>query len=201
MASNTKYVTLDAELEYAKVFLENRDMGNPDKGVDYSDTDGLYKVTLILSKEERDKAIDMGCPEKQGAFDQFKPFDRDGETFYKFTVRRPHLHPRFMKTDENGQPTDERLVVGPPNVFDLNVAKKAWQDAGEKGRLDQYSTPWTMEDGLLGNGTKAKVKLSIQKGVGVHGKAKGKVFHRVELMGIGIVNHAQYELAGANGWD
>lgn len=201
MSSTTKYVTLDAELEYAKVFEDDRDMGNPEKGVDYSDTDGIYKATLILSQEEKDKAVEMGCPEKQAAHDQFKPFDREGTTFYKLNVRRPHLHPRFMQNDENGNPTDQRLVVGPPKVFDLNVAKKAWQEAGEKGRLDQYSTDWTTEDGLIGNGTKAKVKLCIQSGVGVHGKAKGKPFKRVELMGIGITDYVPYEASGGNGWE
>lgn len=198
--NKTKYVTLDAELEYAQVFYENRDMGN--EQVDHSDTDGVYKVTLILDEENKEKAIQAGCPEKQGAYFQFKPFERDGKTLYKFTVRRPHLHPKFMVRDADGQDTDERLVLGAPQVFDLNRAKEAWVAAGEKGRLDQYSIPWTQDDGLLGNGTKGKVKLSIQTGVGVHGKAKGKRFTKVELMGVGITNLVEYAGAsGSGGWD
>ena len=200
MSNKTKYVTLDAELKYAQVFLENRDMGN-DK-VDHSDTDGVYKVTLVLDEENKDKAIAAGCPEKQGAFAQFKPVEVNGKIAYEFTVRRPHIHPRFMKRDENGQDTDERLVLGPPQVFDLNVAKRAWEEAGEKGRLDQYATPWTIEDGLIGNGSKAKVKLAIQQGIGTQGKAKGKKFTKVELMGIGLTNIVEYAGAsGSGGWD
>lgn len=200
MANKTKYITLDAELEYAQVFLENRDMGNAQ--VDHSDTDGVYKVTLILDEDGMNKAIEAGCPQKQGAFAQFKPFERDGKTLYKFTVRRPHIHPRFMVMDENNQPTDERLTLGPPQVFDLNIAKKAWEEAEQKGRLDQYSTPWTIEDGLIGNGSKAKVKIAVASGVGVHGKAKGKPFTKVELMGVGLTNVVEY--VGGNstgGWE
>ena len=194
MANKTKYVTLDAELEYAQVFYENRDMGNAQ--VDHSDTDGVYKVTLILDEDGVNKAIDAGCPH------QFKPFERDGKTLYKFTVRRPHVHPRFMVMDENNQPTDERLTLGPPQVFDLNIAKKAWEDAEQKGRLDQYSTPWTIQDGLIGNGSKAKVKIAVASGVGVHGKAKGKPFTKVELMGVGLTNVVEY-VGGNNsgGWE
>lgn len=196
--NKTRFITLDAELEYAQVFYENRDMGNDQ--VDHSDTDGMYKVTLILDEANRDKAIEAGCPAKQGAHDQFKPFDRDGVTLYKTNVRRPHLHPRFMQRDENGQDTDQRLVVGPPKVFDLNAALAAWSEADEKGRVDDYATAWTMEDGLLGNGTKAKVKLAIQSGVGVHGKAKGKKFSRVELVAIGFTDLVEYVGGGNGGW-
>lgn len=197
--NKTKYVTLDAELEYAQVFYENRDMGN--EHVDHSDTDGVYKVTLILDEENKDKAIAGGCPEKQGAFAQFKPFERDGKTLYKFTVRRPHIHPKFMVMDENNNPTDQRLILGPPQTFDLEAAKKAWQEAGEKGRLDQYATQWTVQDGLIGNGTKAKVKLSISFGIGTQGKAKGKKFSKVQLMGIGITNLVEYAGGGSGGWE
>jgi len=198
MANKTKYVTLDAELEYAQVFLENRDMGN--EQVDHSDTDGMYKVTLILDEDGMNKAIEAGCPEKQAAHIQFKPFERDGKTLYKFTVRRPHIHPRFMVMDEDGQPTDQRLILGPPQVFDLNIAKKAWEAAEQKGRLDQYSTAWTLEDGMIGNGSKAKVKIAIASGVGVNGKAKGKAFTKVELMGIGLTNVVEY-VGGGSGWE
>jgi hypothetical protein len=198
MANKTKYVTLDAELEYAQVFYENRDMGND--LVDHSDTDGMYKVTLVLDEDGMNKAIEAGCPEKQAAHTQFKPFERDGKMLYRFTVRRPHVHPRFMVMDENNQPTDERLTLGPPQVFDLNLAKKAWAEAGEKGRIDQFSTPWTIEDGLIGNGSKAKVKIAIASGVGVHGKAKGKSFTKVELMGVGLTNVVEYVGSGS-GWE
>jgi len=198
MSNKSKFVTIDAELEYAQVFFENRDMGNDQ--VDHSDTDGMYKVTLILDEDNRNKAIEAGAPEKQGAHLQFKPFERDGKTLYKTTVRRPQLHPRFMKQDENGQNTDERLVVGPPKVFDLNAALAAWSEAGEKGRLDDYARDWTHEDGLIGNGTKAKVKLVIQSGIGVHGKAKGKKFTRVELVGIAFTDLVEYAGGGSGGW-
>jgi hypothetical protein len=199
-SNKTKYVTVDAELEYAQVFLENRDMGN--EQVDHSDTDGVYKVTLILDEDNKNKAIEAGCPAKQGAFEQFKAFERDGNTLYKFVVRRPHIHPKFMVMDEQGNPTDERLILGPPQTFDLNKARKAWEEAGEKGRLDQYAIQWTINDGLIGNGTKAKVKLSIATGEGKFGKAKGKKFTKVQLMGIGITNLVEYEGAssGTGGW-
>lgn len=198
MANKSKYVTIDAELEYPRVFFENRDMGN--EKVDYSDTDGVYKVTLILDQDNMEKAVAAGCPEKQGTSEQFKAFTRDGNTFYRFTVRRPHLHPRFMALDEDGQPTDERLVVGPPALFDLATALQRQATSDTKGRLEDFIVGWTIDDGLIGNGSKARVKLKIESGIGVHGKAKGKKFSRVQLEGIGLLEVVEYEGAGSGGW-
>jgi hypothetical protein len=198
MAGKNKYVFIDAELAYAKVFETNRDMGNPDKGVDYSETDGIYSVDLLVTDEVKAQMIAGGVPEKAGAFEQFKPTN-DGR--WKFKARRKHKHEYWTEKTEDGEDTGRPVVFGPPKVFDYNAAENAWMAAEKKGGLNDYITPWTIDDGLLGNGTKAKVKLKVESGVGVMGKAKGKPWSRVVLDAIAITELSAYDAGGVSNND
>lgn len=197
MANKPKYVFVDAELQYAKVFPEIRDMGNPDKGIDYSDTDGLYKVNLIVDEATKAEMIAGGVPEKNGAYDSFKSI---GDGKWQFVAKRKHKHESWTEKDEEGNDTGRPVIFGPPKVFDYATAEKAWLDAERKGSLTDYVTPWTLDDGALGNGTKAKVKLKIESGVGVAGKAKGKPWSRVVLDTIAIKELVAYEGATNSEW-
>ena len=149
MANKTKYVKMTGELEYARFFEDNRDMGNPDAGVDYADTDGMYKASLIVTKEEMERAIAAGIPAKQGAFEMFS--EREDGTF-KYNLKRPHLHKHFMALDEEGNQTNERLVVGPPFVFDLAAFGEAYRN-GQQVKPEDFA--W--DDRLIGNGSVATV--------------------------------------------
>jgi hypothetical protein len=181
--AKSKSVIVDAILYYPKVFLENRDMGN--EHVDLSETDGMYKVELFLDAENVKKLEEAGMPKKFGAFPAFKEGEHQGKTYKRYTAKRPHLSKYLL--DEAG----DRKVMGPPLVFDFNTFQEAYKAAGGQGKSDDYITPWTIQDGLIGNGTKAKVRLNIYKGV------KATI---VTLERIGITDHVVYETAGNSEW-
>jgi hypothetical protein len=189
MAKNqTKTVKMTGKLQYARFFEDNRDMGNPEQGIDYADTDGLYKATLLVTEEEMNNAVSQGLPARQGAFDMFKPVE-DG--LFRYNLKRPHLHKHFMQLDEDGNQTSERLVVGPPFVFDL----KAFGDA-YKADQSVKPTDFAWDDRLIGNDTFATVKLSVRTGT----SAKGKVFQTVQLEQVGIIDLVVYERNEADEW-
>jgi len=188
MAKN-KYVIVDAILEYAKVFEQNRDMGN-DK-VDLSETDGEYKVHILVDDANMQKMLDAGVPAKQGAFAQFHKKEFEGQTLNMFRAKRAHKHKHFKAYDADGNLTNEPLVLGEPVVFDYNdfISKQA-DNIGKKPH--EYITKLTIEDGLIGNGTKAKVKLRVENGT----SGKGKAFTKVQLESVGITDLVVYEGAG-----
>jgi hypothetical protein len=192
MAGKNKYFFVDAELEYAKVFEANRDMGN--EQVDHSDTDGVYTVNITVDEDTKNRLIEGGFPAKQGAYETFKA-KGDGKFGYK--ARRPHKHAFWTVKDENGEDTGKPVIFGPPRVFDYNQAAKAWEDAGRAGKFEDYITAWTIEDGLIGNGSKATVKLKVENGVGSIGKAKGKPFQKVTLEAIALKDVVVYEKENA----
>jgi hypothetical protein len=181
--AKSKSVIVDAILYYAKVFEQNRDMGN--EHVDLTETNGMYKVDLLLDADNIKKLEEAGMPKKFGAFPTFKDAQHEGQSYKKYTAKRPHLSKYLL--DEAG----DRKVMGPPLVFDFNAFQGAYKAAGGQGKSDDYITPWTIEDGLIGNGTKAKVRLNIYKGV------KAII---VTLERIGITDHVVYETAGNSEW-
>jgi len=177
--SKTIWVTLDTTLYYAQVFEENRDKGDM-----HSETDGVTKVTLKVDADQIEELKGYGVPDSALGYDTFKERTIDGNTFMTYTVKRPWVS-KYMK-DENGEPK----LLGAPVVFDYNKAVDAYTAAGGKGYLsDEYITPWTIDDGLLGNGTRAKVILSIYRG---KNKA-GKTTCVVQLEKIAVTEHVPYE--------
>lgn len=158
--SKTVWVTFDTTLYYAQVFE-----GNRDKAEMHSDTDGVTKVTLRLTDEQIQEMIDLGVPETALGYQTFKDVTIDGENFRAYVAKRPWVS-KYLKNDD-GSP----VQMGAPVVFDYNKMVQEHKDAGRTGRMkDEDITPWTMEDGLLGNGTKAKVKMSIYRGKNKAGK-------------------------------
>lgn len=96
--SKTKYLELFAKLEWAKVFESNRDRAEWSR-----ETDGEYKVTMILSDEDAGKLKEAGCGLKMEKTDEGT----------RVTVKRPHKHPRHewaggmpKLADVKGQPWD-----------------------------------------------------------------------------------------------
>lgn len=156
----TVWLTLDTQLYYAQVFEENRD-----KGEMHAETDGVTKVTLKLTDEQINSMMKLGVPESALGYQTFKDMTVGDETFRSYVAKRPWVS-KYLKADDG-----EAQVMGAPVVFDYNKAVEAYQAAGANGIMgDEYITPWTMNDGLIGNGTKAKVKLSIYRGKNKAGK-------------------------------
>ena len=190
MAKNAiKTVKFTGKLQYARFFEDNRDMGNPELGVDYSDTDGMYKAKIIVTEEEMNKAIAAGVPAKQGAFEMFREV---GEGEYSYNIKRPHLHKHFMQLDENGNPTSERLVVGAPFVFDYAAFSEAYKN-GESPKLEDFA--WDTSK-LIGNDSVATIEVTVREGR----SAKGKVFQTVQLEKVGILEHVVYERNEESEW-
>lgn len=158
--SKTIWITLDTTLYYAQVFEANRD-----KAEMHSDTDGVTKVTLRLSDEQIQEMLDLGVPESALGYQTFKDVTIDGENFRAYVAKRPWVS-KYLK-NEDGSP----VQMGAPVVFDYNKMVQEHKDAGRTGRMKEEDiTPWTIDDGLIGNGTKAKVKLSIYRGKNKAGK-------------------------------
>ena len=114
-------------LQWAKVFESNRDNAEWTK-----ETDGAYKVTVLMDKEMADELKASGCRKKIT--------EEDGK--FKVTFSRPHT----AKYDWQG---------GAPVVAD--VTGKAW-NLEEKGLIGNGSTGNVVIDlydgGPLGKGTR-----------------------------------------------
>lgn len=177
--SKTIWLTLDTTLYYPQVFEENRDNGEM-----HSDTDGVTKVTISLTDEQIEELKSVGVPETALGYQTFKQFDIDGVQFTGMVVKRPWVS-KYLK-DDDGEPRK----MGAPKVFDFNKAVEAYKEDGGRGIMKpEHKTPWTIDDGLIGNGTKAKVKISVYRG---KNKA-GKPTCVVQLEEIAIVELVPYE--------
>ena len=177
--SKTIWITLDTQIYYPQVFEVNRDKGDM-----HSETQGVTKVTLKLTDAQIEELKSVGVPATQLGYQTFKDVTIEGENFRAMTVKRPWVS-KYLKDD-----VGEAQFVGAPMVFDFNKALAAWKESGSIGRIMQdHKTQWVTEDGLLGNGTKAKVKLSIYRGT----NKAGKPTCVVQLEEIAIVDLVAYE--------
>ena len=176
--SKTIWVTLDTQLYYAQVFEDNRDKGDM-----HSDTDGITKVTVKLTDDQIEDLKSKGVPESALGYGTFKSFNIDGDSFTGMVLKRPWVS-KYLK-DDKGDPQK----MGAPLVFELAPALAKAQEEGSWRIKDEHKTPWTMQDGLIGNGTKAKVKISIYRG---KNKA-GKPTCVVTLEEIAIIELVHYE--------
>lgn len=183
----TVWITLDAQLYWAMLFENNRD-----KGTMHEETDGVTKATLRITDEQVQQLKDLGVPEQALGYQTFKQTEVDGEAFTSYVVKRPWKS-KYLKDVDTG----EAQVMGAPLVFDYNKAVAAYKEASETGYLKaEYKTPWDMaSDGLIGNGTKAKVKISIYRGKNKAGKATCLV----QLEEVAIVDLVPYEGNSENG--
>jgi hypothetical protein len=156
----TAWITLDTQLYYAQVFDENRDNGDI-----HAETNGVYKVTMKVTPEQVEQLKALGVPESALGYPTFKDVTIDGENFIAYTAKRP-VQSKYLKDEAN-----EPLVMGEPMVFDLNKAFEAYNADNAVGYIKpEYKTKWKISDGLLGNGTEAKVKLSVYRGKNKAGK-------------------------------
>ena len=158
-----KTVQVECEIEWAKLREEDRDMG-PNDGSDMANTfnakQGVYVVNLMLTEDSKSKMIADGVPNKGLQAQLFKT-NKEGRMFYKAT--RPHFNPKF-RNQETGE---QGVTVGPPAMF--------------KKSGDGF-VPWNWEeDGLIGNGSKAIVKLDVWD---------GKI---TTLEKVAVVDHVVYE--------
>ena len=123
----SEQLTVNGVLEWAKVFESNRD-----KAEWTTETDGQYKVTVLMNKEMATKLKESGCRKK---------ITEEGKEF-RVTFSRPHS----AKYDWQG---------GPPFVAD--VTGKSWS-LEEKGLIGNGSTGNVKIDlydgGPLGKGTR-----------------------------------------------
>lgn len=157
--TKTKWIVLDTTLYYARVFEANRDKADM-----HSESDGVTSVSLILTAEQVQDLMDMGIPKSALGYDTFKKRDFAGDDLV-YTAKRPWVH-KYLKEDD-GTP----VQMGEPEIFDYKAALERWNTAGATGSLRDHIVQWTIDDGLLGNGTKAKVKLSVYNGKNKAGKA------------------------------
>jgi hypothetical protein len=160
--SKTVWLTLsDVTLYYPQLFESNRDNGTM-----HSETDGVTKVTVALTDEQEKELLGLGVPAVALGYQTFKDYTIDGVNFRGAVFKRP-WNSRYLK-NEDGSPQH----MGAPKVFDFNKAVAAWKEDGGTGRImDAHKTPWEPSaDGLIGNGSKAKVKLSIYRGTNKAGK-------------------------------
>jgi hypothetical protein len=161
-ASKTVWVTLqDVTLYYPQLFESNRDNGDMHSG-----TQGVTKVTVALTDEQEQELLGLGVPAVALGYQTFKDYTIDGVNFRGAVFKRPWVS-KYLKDEDGNQ-----QYFGAPKVFDFNKAVAAWKDAGGTGRImDEHKTPWVVAtDGLIGNGSKAKVKLSVYRGTNKAGK-------------------------------
>jgi hypothetical protein len=161
--SKTVWVTLhDVTLYYPKLFDFNRDTGDM-----HNDTQGVTKVTIALTEAQEKELLGLGVPVASLGYQTFKDMTVDGVNFRGFTVKRP-WYSKYIKEDDGSF-----KFVGAPKVFDYNEAVEAWKAAGAQGRItDSQKTSWDVDSkGLIGNGSKAKVKLTVYRGTNKAGKA------------------------------
>ncbi len=171
----TNYHHVNAEIRYAKVFYDNRDMGRPGTDVDYTDIDGQYQVEVIIDQTTKDEMIEQGIPEISMGYPQFK---KEGEDRFSYRLKRPHKSKSLKENDGSA------VVFGPPVVFDYNKALDAMK-ANPGTKMGDHIVPWDMKtDGLIGNGSKAYVTYTVYK----NGKKR-----IIKLEKIGIYEHAKYE--------
>ena len=158
-----KTVVVECEVEWAKLREEDRDMGprdGSDMAINMEAKQGIYVVNLMLTEDSKAKMIADGVPNKGLQAQLFKT-SKEGRMFYKAT--RPHFNPKF-RNQETGE---QGVTVGSPALF-----KKVGGDY----------TAWDWEeDGLIGNGSKAIVKLDVWD---------GKI---TTLEKVAIIDHVAYE--------
>lgn len=156
--SKTKYVKMTGFLEYARVFPENMDNWEG-----HAETKGQFNVNFYPeSEEEMNKYFEAGAPKSTMGHDTFKEGNEFGIGVFT-KLKRPNIHLRF----DNWRSA--------PDVFDF--------------RDGPSTKEWSMEeDGELGNGTKAIVK------VGVYGDGPRAI---KTLEAVAVLEHVPYEREAA----
>lgn len=159
---------ITASLMYPKIHAGTRDYGNG-KRIDFTDTDGRYAVDCIIDEDTKDRMIAAGVPDVSMGHKMFRPTD---DSMFIYRTWRPHLN-KYLK-DDSGNP----VVLGPPDVFMYNEAKERMLAAGEtniKPFIEAYDEG---ENGLVGSGSVAQIKLSVTE------TKNGNMLVRLEAVGV-----------------
>jgi hypothetical protein len=170
-------LTYDMVLEYAQVFEENMDKGDPESSQKFmrelAKSGGQTKVNAYFTSEEQIAELEQAGFERMATNPQTgEKVDRikDGNPDYgigKYMVlKRKFTDVREVKDRKTGE-FKEVEFGGLPKVVDL-------RDLDNK-RIWSYE-----EDGRLGNGTEAKVMIDLYKS------------STVRLEAIGITKHVEY---------
>jgi hypothetical protein len=164
--------TMEMVLEYAKVFPENADMGNPDgprAAQAVHQKGGQYTVNAYFTSEDQiQELVDGGLDLNPMNSERIKTGNEEYGIGKFINLKRPV--PDNIKTFENKNGPVEVNYGGAPGVVNLTEGKenKRW---------------WSFEeDGYIGNGSKATVQFeTYAQGAGVR------------LKNIGVTEHVPYE--------
>lgn len=165
--------TMEMVLEYAKIFPENADMGNPDgprAAQAVHQKGGQYTVNCYFTSEDQiQELVDGGLDLHPMNSDRIKEGNEAFGIGKYITLKRPF--PDNIKTFENKNGTVEVNYGGAPGVVNLT-------EGAENKRWWSYE-----EDGLIGNGSRAMVQFeTYSQGAGVR------------LKNVGILERVEYEI-------
>jgi len=168
----TKY-TMEMVLEYAKVFPENADMGNPEgnkTAKSIHDKGGQYVSNLYFTSEDQiEQLVQDGLDLKPMNSDRILQGNADYGIGKYMKAKRLVRDDIKVFTQKNGTEVEVNYG-GAPGIVDLTngAENKRW---------------WSYEEGgPLGNGTKALVQFDVySNGAGVR------------IVNVGVVDHVPYE--------
>ena len=163
--------TFEMVLEYAKVFKENADMGDPNGNnisKSIAEKGGQYIVNAYFTNQaDIDKLVDEGM--QTTILGNPRVLDGNAEYGIGKYIKLKRPVGDVIKTFENKRGPVEVNYGGPVGVVDLrDPANKRWWSFGE--------------DGPLGNGTKAMVQFDL------YSNGSG-----LRLENIGVTEHVAYE--------
>jgi hypothetical protein len=166
------YVYFPATISWAKVFESNRDTADktshPGVKEKLEKHDGIYQLTVHVTDEVENFLTKTAELPTKGMSSSLWGEDDEGLTTYR--VKREH----FMPTWNNKETGEQGVTLGAP------VVKKVVGDTLEDWSLE--------EDGLLGNGSSAYIKLSVSR------TKSGAVLVRLE--GMQVFERVEYEAQG-----
>jgi|TARA_B100001059_G_C17539605_1_gene429716 hypothetical protein len=163
MGKINKSGIIEAEISWPKLFEFNKD-------TKYK-PDGEYSCVATFSEDQKKKLLDTAVPASR-----IKDL---GNGSYQLTFRRPHNKPNW----EGWSPQ--------PRVFDHKAAEIRMK-AEESAEIGQYIQPWNpQDDGLIGNGTKAKIKYSVYKG-------DNSLYESITLEAVGVLDLVSFKPEGGS---
>lgn len=165
--------TMEMVLEYAKVFPQNADMGDPNGNKtqkSIADKGGQYVVNAYFTSQDQiDKLLEEGLDPSPMNSERIKEGNEAFGIGKFMSLKRPV--PDNEKTFENKNGTVTINYGGAPGVVDL-------REGNENKRWWSYE-----DDGLIGNGTRAMVQFeTYSNGAGVR------------LKNVGILELVEYEI-------
>lgn len=172
--------TMEMVLEYAKVFPQNADMGDPNGNKtqkSIADKGGQYVVNAYFTSQNQiDKLLEEGLDPSPMNSERIKEGNEAFGIGKFMSLKRPV--PDNEKTFENKNGSVTINYGGAPGVVDL-------REGNENKRWWSYE-----DDGLIGNGTRAMVQFeTYSNGAGVR------------LKNVGILELVEYEITTSDGDD